>query len=143
MVKKPSRHRVLTVLHVQHRRRNCMLSPGRLNCGDVRRAGQGQSRTWLKNQGSVVCLSEIPLSQAGLHEENRFNLASISNAVIIVLSWKPTEQNGFKKEVYQNHRTAGNNSVTHVTLKLRRRKSFPSTFESAQITILSSHITEV
>lgn len=30
-----------------------------------------------------------------------------------------------KKKVDQNHRTAGNNSVTHVTLKLRRRKSFP------------------
>lgn len=100
------------------------LSPGRLNYGDIRWTGQGQSWTWLKNQGSVVCLSEMPLSQAELHEENGCYLASINNGVIRIFSCKSTEQNGFKKEVYQNHRTAGNNSVTHVTLKLRRRKTF-------------------
>lgn len=47
------------------------------------------------------------------------------------------------KEVDQNHRTAGDNSVTCVTLKSRQGKRFPYTLKSAPTTILSSHITGV
>lgn len=48
-----------------------------------------------------------------------------------------------KKKLIKIMEQQVNNSVTHVTLQLRSRISFPSTLKSAQITILSSHRTGV